>query len=335
VFVRIDHRLRKFFEAEEHPCLSVRSMVIIWHIIASVLNRLATRPAVVRYGGRIHRRVLEGNFEPFVKALEVWLYGMKHSTRLGYSLREAVRAVLGRDDPMLRYYIRYLGMYMTRNDVMLFRKYIPSADTGFAYPTVKVIFTGDYTARHPFEFQVEVAMMSPCLYLTEDKTHICLDTAYLHELAVNLLLACSRLTRDYQTSRLLETIVDNAEVEGFEISFSHIGWGFEYRLDIRWCLIAVQKQNLYGSYPYYEYYLWIVREMYPGTEAEPIKLIEERKYAIAETEFVDVEKELRPIGKVAYSKLVLSKATTLVLEEAARAIAEFAQRRQEAVLRAI
>ena len=331
--IRIDHRLVRFFEPEEHPCYSVESVFIIWHLISSVLNRLVQRPTVVRYGERVHRRVLAGNFEPFVRALEVWIFGMKHSTRIGYSLREAVREVLGRDDPVLRYYMRFLGMYMTSEDARLFRKFLPSADRGFAYPLFKIVFTGEYGGKHPFEFQVEIATYCPALYVTSSRREVCVDVGYLSRLGENLLVACADLTSDEHTANLLDAIVSEAEVEGFEVSFSELAWGLEYRLDIRWCLVAVQKQNLYGTYPYYEYYMWIVRAMYPSTEAEPIILLRRRRYAEAERLFVDVEKTIRPVGRVGHSKIALSDATRRVLEEVAQVIAKFAQRRQEQILK--
>lgn len=293
-----------------------------------MLNGVASRGYVTRVGSRIHELCRRGFLSPFVRAVKVWIHGLKHGKEFGYTLRRAIVETLGRFDRDLYYYMRFLGMYLTREDSRYLSRFLGPLGWGFAYPAIKVIFTGEYSEKHPFEFQVEVELMVGAFDLVEDRW-LRLEAGWLTSEAKELVLDVADLTADDTGRAMLEAIVDNWEVLGFDFIMSALWHSFEYRIDVRWCAVSVQKQNLYGSFNVYEYNYWIVRKMYPDMGSEAVEYPE-----LAKKYFIDYYQARRGIPRGAKrSGIVESGAFKVLLEQAYRKLSEFyARKRQQEIL---
>ena len=279
----------------ENTCMHV--MAFYEHILkpfSEQLNRIARRETVIRYGSRVDEYVRRGFYRPLIDALKVWTECVRSSSTMPFSLRECMRRVLGRWRPDIYYYLRYLGLYMTRDDARLFQANgVESCFGGFLYPLIKIIFTMRYEeSKHPFIMQIEVAGYFPAYYLTESGEEICLDRDYLLTIGRNLYVEAIEYSGEPIETIVYAIPLSIEAVLGIDVRFGYPAWGFEYMRPIRWCLISVQKMNLYGSFPIYEYYCWILRRVYPYTNSETAWYFEQWERLLREGRREEAERAL-------------------------------------------
>ena len=345
--LRIGRPLR--FSGETTPCVPLEEVFLLLHSFATVINsaRPVTDP-VMRYGRRLHERCLDGDYRPLIAALDVWLHGAKRSSLaayyLGSALREKRRDIerLGLTMRDVYYYMRYLGLYLTADDVRVVKTVIPHASRGFLYWAFKVIWTGEYPGRQPIEFQVEVALTTPAFELVRrgEDWYLCLERDYLLAVSDQLLDDAAMLTVEFygdsQFANLVDTIKDNWYVLGIEWVRSGVAWGFERQTYVRWCAIFIQKANLYGGYWQYFYGCWIVRRVYPHVGSEAWDMLQRGRVAEARRLFigyVDIRgREEVPPPRAAASALYDSGGYDRLVEQMLMEAAEVEARRRAALL---
>ena len=268
--VRLDRAIREYLPVpdEEEPCVTLEELFEIWSkiVIPRYSKVLEERvPEVRRYRPYVAHRL--DNFE---KAVKAWLIGLSRSRYPGVGLWEGIFEVFGYRHPYFYYYMRWLGFIATSRDIRSVfgvrlrtreLKKLKMVEEGYLYVLTKVYVTGSYEEKYGFSYQIECAL-TPVLEYREDERKICIDFDYVKELLFNALNA-SQLDDNFVD--VLETYYD---VFGIKFDFTAWSWDFERFKTARYCYLGVQKQNLYGSYWIYEYYIWFLRKPYPETDVE-------------------------------------------------------------------
>ena len=238
-----------YFEEPETAIVDWDYLFNFFTLVADFLSNYLD-PAVARYRA-------SHNMSNFKKAIEIWVSCCKENL----TIWECLRKFFGYYRSDFYYYLRWLGLYMTYLDAIRLRqKFKLHIQEGWLYFVTKVEITGSYGGSNPFEYQIETSVSAPCFEVSTRGLQI--NSNYL------LMLTEEFLQSSDLSASLVETIVSNWEVKGITLVLTGFFWSFERRKDVRWCLCVLQKQNLYGGYAYYEYYIWGVRLPWPSTELE-------------------------------------------------------------------
>jgi len=264
------------FATEEEACFDITEFRdIVIRVVSMVDSKYRRYPRVVRVGGRW--RIDLGRF---VDATRVWVE-LQRKTDIALRVRDTIRSVLGYgwyETRQMELFLRYLMFYMASTDVAFLRMSGVTVDPGVLYFPMKVIYTGSYVGRRrPFTFQVEVVLMPPALYVSEDGSSICIDVGTLDRVATAILECLSGSVEVEQEANLIDTILANKEIYGVEWVKTHAWWSQEAFMTNRAFAVAIEKRNDYGSYEVYKYYAFGIRPPWPGTSCEDVMWYEARR----------------------------------------------------------
>ena len=321
--VRLDKYRREL--PEEEPCVSLEELFEIWNrIIVPNYSRVleSKLPEVARY-----RRYFAHRLDNFEKAIKAWSIGLRRSRYPGVGLWEGIQEVFGYRHPYFYYYMRWLGLLATTKDIAAvfgtrkrsdYLKKLKRIEEGYLYFLTKAYFTGSYEEKRSFEYQIESSFTIPLDYDDETKK-LCVDFDYMRKCTFNA-LSSSDLDEN-----LVNVMESEVSVYGVKIDFTGISWDFERYKTARYCYVGIQKQNLYGSYWVYEYYLWFLREPYPSNEIEWVSnthggvVRRGRRYTCYIT----------PIPETYASTILDADGKTWVEEEATETVESYIRRQEE------
>jgi len=265
----------EFFEVEQLPCVSVQHLYDVFTAIIDYVDNvmgIRRNPVVVVEGTR-YLRTSPNRMNNFRNVIKVWVELQRWSAEPVLNMRRRIRELLGFYSYRLTLALRYLMLYIAETDLNYMRRNNPPSiasrlppGPGVLFHPIKVIYHIEYeTPKAPFEAQMEVTLTAPILVFNEQNDSVCLDTNKLNRLIDNFL---DQLYNNYSaasetTGNLIDILNSRKEVVGYEWLKSHAWWGFEYSIILRWLMMAVEKLNLYGGGPAYQYYAWAVRNPYP------------------------------------------------------------------------